>query len=300
LVSIGKPQHVSSQDSYQPPKEESKQPSYSSSAQVNVSAKAPTPTKATDICGRCGEGISGERTVAMGKKWHKDHFTCVQCNVTITDTFVPKNDQPMCESCHAKSLVCAKCGNSISGSHIDAKGKLYHLECVGGDSCGKCGKPISDVSIQAADRIWHPECFSCANCQKLLQDTFVRKEQDIWCKDCYNTELVCDKCHQPLPTQYVTTKNKKYHSECFACHSCNNALGTDYYDVDGQFQCDSCYNQNIGSCATCGRGLTGQYVKCLGKMFHEPCFLCFSCKGSLEEEFYNVDGNPHCFNCASK
>lgn len=196
------------------------------------------------------------------------------------------------------SFLCGKCGLGITGTHIDAKGKLYHLECVGGDTCAKCSKPISALSVHAAERIWHPECFQCANCSKLLQDSYVRKGQDIWCKECYSADLICERCNQPLLGQFVTTKGKKFHSECFTCSNCSVSLGTDFYDVEGQFQCNSCYNKSIGTCAGCERPLSGQYIKCLEKAYHEECFVCFGCKKPLEEDFFNVGGNPHCYNCA--
>jgi len=294
------------QQEYRPPQQEYKAPQQdyrpsSSTSSYSASSTSSAP-KSGDTCNRCGEAINGERIVAMGKKWHKEHFTCISCNRVISDTYVAANDQPYCEDCHQKKLICGKCGLTITGSHIDAKGKLYHLECVGGDTCAKCGKPVNtgQVSVQAADRIWHTECFACARCSKQLKDTFVRREGEIWCRECYTAELVCDKCGQTLGGQYITTKNKKYHADCFVCSQCRSSLGTDYYDVDGQFQCEKCYNTTIGACETCGKGLTGQYVKCLGKMYHENCFSCKTCNGSLGEEFYNVNGYPHCFNCASK
>jgi len=195
-------------------------------------------------------------------------------------------------------MLCLKCNKPISGAHIDIKGKLYHIECVGGDACAKCGKPVNNMSIQAADRMWHPECFLCSNCNKLLRDTFVRKETEIWCKECYSAELICNKCNLPVGGQYITTKNKKFHSECFNCFSCNSSLGTDYFDIDGQFQCDSCYNKSLGCCQTCSLPLTGLYVSCLGKMYHENCFVCWSCKTPLDKKFYSVNGYPHCLDCA--
>ena len=109
-----------------------------------------------------------------------------------------------------------------------------------------------------------------------------------------------------IPKQRIKsllTKNKlgkKYHNECFLCSVCNNSLGTNYYDAEGKFQCENCYQRSIGVCGTCNRPLTGQYVKCLDKKYHESCFVCFGCRNPLPDDFYNVNGNPHCLACASK
>jgi zyxin len=141
----------------------------------------------------------------------------------------------------------------------------------------------------------------------------VRKDKEVWCSNCYSSEMTCDMCNKPLPTTYVATKGrnflensltifsgKKYHSDCFTCGNCSKALGTNYYDVEGVFQCENCYQNTIGRCGTCGNALDGQFVKCLDKKYHEKCFVCSGCRTPLEEDFYNVGGNPSCYNCATK
>ena len=162
--------------------------------------------------------------------------------------------------------------------------------------------------------MWHQECFKCFNCGSgyleistnfplticSLVDSYVRKDKEVWCTKCYSSEMMCDKCNQPLPTTYVATKGKKYHSDCFTCGTCSKALGSNYYDVEGVFQCENCYQNTIGRCATCGNALDGQFVKCLDKKYHEKCFVCSGCRTPLEEDFYNVGGNPSCYNCATK
>ncbi len=109
------------------------------------------------------------------------------------------------------------------------------------------------------------------------------------------------KVNSKFPRNFLTKKSgKKYHSDCFTCGSCTKELGSNYYDVEGVFQCENCYQNSIGRCDTCGNALQNQFVKFQDLKFHEKCFVCFGCKTPLEDDFYNLNGKPGCYDCASK
>eukprot|EP00055_Hartaetosiga_balthica_P004462 m.11720 g.11720 ORF g.11720 m.11720 type:complete len:406 (+) comp3879_c0_seq1:123-1340(+) len=55
------------------------------------------------ICGQCNRSIVGGFVQAMGKKWHKDHFMCNLCHVSLANAqFRERNSQPYCNPCYVK------------------------------------------------------------------------------------------------------------------------------------------------------------------------------------------------------
>lgn len=54
---------------------------------------------------------------ALGKKWHPEHFTCLECgNPIVEKTFNEKNGEPVCTNCYLYkySAVCYSCKAPIA------------------------------------------------------------------------------------------------------------------------------------------------------------------------------------------
>jgi len=127
--------------------------------------------KVKHVCGRCNQDITEDEiwVTAMNRQWHKDHFTCIDCN-TILKTkgskYFDKNGEPQ----------CAKC------------------ERDGKDNCAGCKKAFGneEASVKALDQRWHTECFFCAGCGSKFAlakspegKKFREKSGRPYCLDCY-------------------------------------------------------------------------------------------------------------------
>ena len=56
------------------------------------------------------------------------------------------------------------------------------------------------------------------------------------------------------------------------------------------------------ACAKCGATISDEdeFIEALGKTWHNSCFTCSLCEGSLANGFFKRDGNPVCKSCRSK
>jgi len=56
-----------------------------------------------------------------------------------------------------------------------------------------------------------------------------------------------------------------------------------------------------GACGRCSKGILGQSISALGKMYHVECFVCGNCASPLGTSsfFQSADGAPTCANCHS-
>ncbi|KAI1885808.1 hypothetical protein AGOR_G00207600 [Albula goreensis] len=110
---------------------------------------------------------------------------------------------------------------------------------------------------------------------------------------------VCGKCGGALSRAQpaVRAMDKLFHSECFCCMSCQRTLqGLQFYDRDGQPQCEECYVNSLAVCSRCGERVTDRVLKALGQSFHAHCFRCSTCSCSLEGAPFITDdnNNPYC------
>ena len=65
--------------------------------------------------------FSGEYTKAMNKDWHSGHFSCWQCDESLTgQRYVLRDDHPYCIKCYENVFAnnCDECNRLIG---IDSK-----------------------------------------------------------------------------------------------------------------------------------------------------------------------------------
>lgn len=79
---------------------------------------------------------------------------------------------------------------------------------------------------------------SCAKCGTALSDTFVEKEEQIYCPDC-------------------------------GSGGSGSSSNTSSYS-------SSSSSGDYGICPSCKNPVTGRKIAVLGKSFHESCFMCSS------------------------
>jgi len=110
----------------------------------------------------------------------------------------------------------------------------------------------------------------------------------------------CAKCNKPIKLMKVENNGKFYHMGCYTCKACNGSLKNrkteslagDLYHID-------CFNQiQDVICAKCHKLVTEVAMDHGGKCYHEACFVCTTCKESLEgKKFFAEGGEFYDENC---
>jgi hypothetical protein len=191
--------------------------------------------------------------------------------------------------------------------------------------CPRCEKVLVGKVISAFDKKWHPACFLCGKCGQQISGGFVTQEGSPWCRSCASTikgkETVievskkCSVCSKEIK-QGVDFSGKSYCFSCFKCSQCKKVINVDQgYLPDGdRALCASCANPSASAGAAAGKALPagsvcgvckgvieGEYCKVGKDVFHQRCFVCSRCKGSLAQGYSQKSKKERvCVSCASK
>eukprot|EP01118_Nematostelium_gracile_P009340 TRINITY_DN3136_c0_g1_i1.p1 TRINITY_DN3136_c0_g1~~TRINITY_DN3136_c0_g1_i1.p1 ORF type:complete len:310 (-),score=58.81 TRINITY_DN3136_c0_g1_i1:39-968(-) len=224
----------------------SEEPSISTKRETVTVSKAPVPTGSADVCGKCGQSVSGEHILALGKIWHTDHFTCDDCGTNLKGDFYETDGRRVCKDCTEKKFNCDGCKLPITAEYLLLDNKVYHEGCLPKNQCAKCRNPISGSSVMALDKHWHQECFTCLTCGKKLGESFYIKDNAPQCEACTGANNVgsntnCVTCGKQLSGSYVAFQSNGYHPDCFVCAGCHTRLPHDaFYNKNGKPHCRNC------------------------------------------------------------
>ncbi|KAG7363459.1 LIM domain containing protein [Nitzschia inconspicua] len=201
--------------------------------------------------------------------------------------------------------LCAKCDKEFQPgeSLLNALSKTWHIHCF---VCGKCQKPFNTSGSFVMDGRGNPVHEECST---------IAGQDD-------NGDLGdCPLCHKPLSgTEPIVSLGaggqEKYHQRCFLCHKCHKPFqGTAFFMENGK----PCHAECVGNetnmaksavqslsidkfCNGCGKEFEAygsrRYVEDVGH-FHPQCFVCNSCRTSLEGQFYvhPTTNEPTCQKC---
>ena len=116
--------------------------------------------------------------------------------------------------------------------------------------CDVCRKPISGALLQLGDKNMHPECHKCYSCKRVFaeDETFARDG---------SKHAICGQCTDKAHAANVAAK-PPMESEVKA----GDHVG-------------------LGSCGSCGKGVSANAVTVQGSVYHPPCFACMKCKKTL-------------------
>jgi len=112
----------------------------------------------------------------------------------------------------------------------------------------------------------------------------------------------CAICNQVVEGEEVGCKafGNVYHIACFNCVGCSKNLhGVEFYAVDSQPFCESCYLASLEKCVACGKVITDRILRASGKPYHPECFTCVTCKKMLDGCPFAVDDDNkvYCVDC---
>jgi hypothetical protein len=111
----------------------------------------------------------------------------------------------------------------------------------------------------------------------------------------------CQGCQTPILGKSVKAANGKltgrYHKECFVCKTCQAPFPTaEFYVVSNAPHCARHYHElNSSLCRKCDSGIEGPYLETdRREKYHAACFACTDCQTRLNEDYFEVNGNPLC------
>jgi len=197
---------------------------------------------------------------------------------------------------------CAKCGQQVSGEHIKAMGKVFHIEHF---KCGVCGTHIQGAFYEHNREPHCPTCtgnlIPCAVCGRgILGEYIVTQDGRKHHKDCYGHKN-CAKCGLRIEGTEVKALDRFWHPGCFSCGTCGKELHGNFVNREGRPVCQNCADKGRQACMVCRKPLSGEYVSFQGQGYHQMCFKCAKCNTNLDVNgFYAVNGKYHCSSCAPK
>ncbi|XPS70917.1 Rho-type GTPase activating protein Rga1 [Ascochyta lentis] len=173
-------------------------------AQNELQPQPPKPKRAGKICGKCGEGLTGQFVRALGGTFHLECFTCHDCGKIVASKFFPVPEKPpgqypLCETDYFRrlDLLCHECGQALRGSYITALERKYHIEHF---TCSVC-----------------PTVFGAS-------DSYYEHEGSVYCHYHYSTKFAqrCNGCQTSILKQFVEIyrngQNQHWHPECYMIH----------------------------------------------------------------------------------
>ncbi|MFH4984602.1 hypothetical protein AB6A40_011311 [Gnathostoma spinigerum] len=102
---------------------------------------------------------------SLGKIWHREHFTCMNCQATIgidcREFRASRTDKsrPLCLDCFMEA---------------------YHPKCH------VCDKTLRETCVKAFDKLWHFTCFTCTKCRSpFARGEYYLLEGKPYDCDCY-------------------------------------------------------------------------------------------------------------------
>merc|ERR1712224_929045 len=147
-------------------------------------------------------------------------------------------------------------------------GKRICQNCTPKVVCAGCGQNITGGVMKAADKTYHPECFKCQGCSVVLSAGFFMLDGKTVCKKCCDKgqevaqpRQSCRRCKKPIVGKVIFgDKDDAFHEECFTCEECACALDTFVIDEsrkfsyqDARYVCPPCHEKTKQAPAVAGR-----------------------------------------------
>lgn len=277
-------------------------------------------------CAGCAKSLIGEALVAVGKKWHPDCFVCSTCKTVLGDNFIEEGGKAFCAACdpsvcagcekslgykrlfacdkkwHPNCFVCTNCKQDLGTDFMEHNGMPYCEPCdtkLFAELCYCCSKPLWDNCVGLEGKKWHVECLRCSRCSTpFTEPNFRDIDRKLYCTNC-DLQEACGGCGKPIGIDpFLVALEKKWHRDCLLCTGCQKPV-KEFVEEDGAPYCNQCVrerkNQQASKCASCQEPLINtKFLTALEKEWHVTCFVCHSCRRSLDDGFIEHKGLPYC------
>jgi len=240
-------------------------------------------------CTRCGAPVLGRQAFAQGKLYHPECFTCGSCREPITGQYIiGDTGHPICPACIETPLAPA----------VAAAAALTAAPAAARPCCVACGRHIKDGHVVVEGRAYHRECFVCETCRTPISGSYVQDEEGLRrCGRCHEAARpVCSACGRAIVQgKCVYVDGRPFHSECFTCSVCGQAVSGSYVVPDeecgGRVLCERCHEHSLPTlCAGCCDRIHSDYIILQGLPYHYECFKCCACRQRIAGPFF-VDGS---------
>jgi len=134
---------------------------------------------------------------------------------------------------------------------------------------------------------------------KVLQEFITWYQNKVSSKN-VGEQIMCAVCGKVLQGAYVKVGEAGYHQGCFNCTKCKAPIQGKFFNLNGLPHCEKCTSEAEAGrekCSKCGKVITGQFIKALGKDWHYDCFTCTKCGKLLAGKILTLNGQPFCENC---
>jgi len=219
------------QKTYQPVISEPPKPKPAPTIQPSVPASRNAPS---NNCNSCGKPLSGAVIQAKGQSYHQQCFNCAGCGTTFSGGIMiyEIDGKPFCGNCKAQKTQTPSVATP-------------------GASCGKCGQSITGTGVEALGQLFHQQCFTCASCDKaFLGGHYVSYKGNPYCKSCAERQAEidtenemgrCGGCGGPFTSgKVVNISGINYHHGCFMCTTCRKPFEKEYFLHDNKPYCANC------------------------------------------------------------
>jgi len=274
----------------------------------------------------------GEKPGRRRRRRRKRNPACAICTKAVTP------DQPCLigganEHFHFECAVCRHCGAPADETTYLVNGAVYCAESYRDyfiKTCAGCGKDADakDLLLQVKDSTYHVDCFKCSTCDKVLvqvedDGSAIRSLEDLdmdangvlFCKD-HGAKHTCAVCQekifsaeQALQAKLDPSQDKLdvFHSRCFKCNVCNNAIaeiGGGYVAHEGKIFCKADFAEALQLfCSSCNVAIPAgsEYVMLGDEKYHVDCFKCAKCGADRSANLVvaQSSGDLLCKNCRS-
>ncbi|XP_061473601.1 PDZ and LIM domain protein 7 isoform X3 [Rhineura floridana] len=186
---------------------------------VQAAQQAPESANKTPICYHCSKIIRGRYLLALGRYYHPEEFTCLQCRKMLDE-----------------------------GGFFEEKGSIFCPKCYDiryAPNCAKCKKKITGEIMHALKMTWHVQCFICAACKTPIRNrAFYMEEGQPYCERDYE-KMFGTKCHGcdfkiDAGDRFLEALGFSWHDTCFVCAICQvNLEGKTFYSKKDKPLCKS-------------------------------------------------------------
>ncbi|XGW25736.1 hypothetical protein V3C99_006832 [Haemonchus contortus] len=146
-------------------------------------------------CTDCKVALTGEARLLL-KNWYcprcfdKRCETCASCHKPI-DKERERSTMALGKKFHVEHFRCAKCGVAFMGRHhFEHNGKAYCEEDIVqlcGEYCHRCNRLLSGTTVSLLGRKWCVDCYRCLACDRALRhsDQVFNMDMRPMCKKCF-------------------------------------------------------------------------------------------------------------------
>lgn len=187
--------------------------------------------------------------------------------------------------------------------------------------CNFCKEEINETKFVSTDKemFYHINHFRCCDCgiqqsfnkpikfkeTNLSELPYYEKDKKLYCLNDFHKHFspTCYFCKELIKEQYISAMGFSFHKDHFKCAECEMYLSSKtpifnrkfmfiakFYRKDEKYYCENCYSATKAKiCHLCEQPILDNIINALNKHWHSSCFLCHSCKESINNQSFTTN-----------